>query len=177
MVYLLGILLFSYLAGGYVYSFFASVCGVLLYNFFFTEPYYTLQVYSPDYPITFLIMFIVGLFTSMLTIRIKRETFLAEEREKRIKSLYHIGWRLLEVKNVEALAEVSAKEITMQLHADVLAQLFDPSGSLRHRHVEGNDVFGDDRDRIACQETYQSGNPAAAAPRFSPKRKRIICLS
>jgi len=159
MMYLLGILLFSYLAGGYFYSFLASVCGVLLYNFFFTEPYYTLQVYSPDYPITFLIMFIVGFFTSMLTIRVKRETFLAEEREKRIKSLYHIGRRLLEVKNVEALAGVSAKEIAMQFHADVLAQFFDPAGGLRYRYVEGNDIFGSDRDRAACRETYQSGNP------------------
>lgn len=159
MIYLLGILLFSYLAGGYVYSFFASVCGVLLYNFFFTEPYYTLQVYSPDYPVTFLIMFIVGLFTSMLTIRVKRETFLAEDREKRIKSLYHIGRRLLEVKNTETLAEISAKEIALQLHGDVLVQFYDPSGNLCHRYVAGNDVFEGDREGVACRETYQSGNP------------------
>ena len=34
MIYLLGVLLFSFLAEGYIYSFFASVCVVLLYNFF-----------------------------------------------------------------------------------------------------------------------------------------------
>ncbi|MFZ3130680.1 MAG: ATP-binding protein [Desulfosporosinus sp.] len=158
MVYLLGILLFSYLAGGYLYSLFASVFGVLVYNFFFTEPYFTLQVYSSDYPITFIVMFTVGFFTSMLTIRIKRETFLAEEREERIKALYHIGRMLLEVKNGRSLAEVSAKEIAKQLRADVLVQFLDLSGNLRYRHVEGNDIFNDDKERIACHESYQSGN-------------------
>lgn len=158
MVYFLGILLFSYLAGGYLYSFFASVCGVLVYNFFFTEPYYTLHVYSSDYPIIFIVMFTVGFFISMLTIRIKRETFLAEEREERIKALYHIGRMLLEVKNGRSLAEVSAKEIMKQFRADVLVQLLDLSGNLRYRHVEGNDIFNDDKERIACHESYQSGN-------------------
>ena len=41
MVYLLGVIIFSYLANGYVYNFLASLSGVLLYNFFFTEPYYS----------------------------------------------------------------------------------------------------------------------------------------
>ncbi|MEL7567367.1 MAG: ATP-binding protein [Dehalobacterium sp.] len=159
MIYLLGILFFSYLAGGYVYSFFASVSGVLLYNFFFTEPYYTLRVYSPDYPVTFLIMFIVGFITSMLTIKVKLETQLAEDREERIKALYYIGKKLLGVKSGASLAQVSAEEIARQFHADVLVQFFDPSGNLRYRHVEGRDVFNDDTDRAACTETYQSGNP------------------
>ena len=48
MVYLLGVIIFSYLASGYVYNFLASLFGVLLYNFFFTEPYYTLEVYRHD---------------------------------------------------------------------------------------------------------------------------------
>jgi len=159
MIYLLGILIFSYLAGGYLYSFFASISGVLLYNFFFTEPYYTLRVYSPDYPVTFLIMFIVGFITSMLTIKVKLETQLAEDREERIKALYHIGRKLLGVKSGASLSEVSAEEIARQFHADVLIQFFDPSGNLRYRHVLGNDVFLDDKERAAIMETYQSGNP------------------
>ena len=109
MVYLLGVIIFSYLASGYVYNFLASLSGVLLYNFFFTEPYYTLEVYRHDYLITFLIMFIVGFFTSTLTMKIKWETFLAEEREQRIKALYVIGRKLLSVKNSAYLAEISAQ--------------------------------------------------------------------
>lgn len=159
MIYLLGILLFSYLAGRYLYSLLASICGVMLYNFFFTEPYFTFQVYSPDYILTFFIMFIVGVFTSMLTIKVKQETHLAEEREFHIKALYHIGRRLLEVKNTISLVKVSSEEIAKQFHADILVQFFDPSGNLQYSHVEGNNVFKYPEERNACIEVYQSGNP------------------
>ncbi|MHC1717366.1 MAG: DUF4118 domain-containing protein, partial [Acidaminococcaceae bacterium] len=159
MVYLLGVIIFSYLASGYVYNFLASLSGVLLYNFFFTEPYYTLEVYRHDYLITFLIMFIVGFFTSTLTMKIKWETFLAEEREQRIKALYAIGRKLLSVKNSAHLAEISAQEIAKQFSADVLIQFFNENNEIRNRYVAGNDLFVDDKERVACLEACQSGIP------------------
>jgi len=159
LVYLLGILLFSYMASSYLFSFFASLLGVLAYNFFFTEPYYTFRAYSPDYPLTFIILFCVGLFTSMLTIRIKRETFLAEEREKRIQALYHIGRLLLGVKNSNNLAEITAAELASQFSADVLVQFYDTSGAVRIRSVNGNDCFSDDKERLVCHEVNLSGSP------------------
>ena len=159
MVYLLGILLFSFLTGSYLYSLVASLFGVLFYNFFFTEPYFTLQAYSPDYPMTFLIMFFVGSFTSMLTIRVRRETLLAEEREARIKALYQIGRQLLEVKSSSNLAEVSAQELATQFDADVMIQFFDSTGNVKDQFVAGNDVFLDDKERVICHEAYQSCNP------------------
>ncbi|MPM07249.1 Sensor protein KdpD [bioreactor metagenome] len=159
MIYLLGILLYSYMAEGYVYSFFASVGGVLLYNFFFTEPYYTLQVYSPDYPIIFLVMFIVGSITSMLTIRVKIESQLVVDREKYISSLYYVTKRLLDVKSCNELAEISADELSKQFNADVLVSFFNSSGNVNCRIVNGEDVFNDGTDYMASMEAYQSGSP------------------
>ena len=159
MVYLLGILLFSFLTGSYLYSLFASLFGVLFYNFFFTEPYYTFQAYSPDYPMTFLLMFFVGSFTSMLTIRIRRETLLAEERESRIKALYQIGKQLLGVKSSDHLAEVVAEVLALQFTADILVQFFDTAGNIRSKYIKGADVFSEDKERIICYEAYHSGNP------------------
>jgi len=159
MIYLLGNLLFSYMAGSYLFSLIASILGVLCYNYFFTEPYFTFLAYNPDYPITFFVMFCVGFVTSMLTIRIRRETFLAEEREERIKALYHIGRNLLGVRSGENLAEVSAGEIAQQFSADVLVQFYDASGIIKVSCVKGNDCFSDDKERIVCHEVYLSGNP------------------
>jgi len=166
MVYLLGILLFSYLTGSYLYSLVASLFGVMFYNFFFTEPYFTFQAYSPDYPMTFLIMFLVGAFTSMLTIRLRRETVLAEEREERIKALYQIGRRLLGVKNSANLAEVSAEALSAQFYADVMVAFFDGSGKLRNRYVKGSDVFSQDKETIICREAYLSGNPCGCGTKL-----------
>ena len=169
MVYLLGVIIFSYLANGYVYNFLASLSGVLLYNFFFTEPYYTLEVYRHDYLITFLIMFIVGFFTSTLTMKIKWETFLAEEREQRIKALYIIGRKLLSVKNSGHLAEISAQEIAKQFAADVLVQFFNDNNEISNRYVAGSDLFVDDKERVACLEACQSGIPCGFGTKLFPK--------
>ncbi len=166
MIYLLGILLFSYIAGSYLHSLFASLFGVMAYNYFFTAPYFTFNAYSPDYPLTFIIMFCIGLFTSMLTIRIKHETLLAEEREKRIKALYHIGRLLLGVENSANLAEVSAEEISNQFSANVMVQFFDASGKVRNRFIKGNDDFDTDKERIICHEAFQSGNPCGCGTKL-----------
>lgn len=171
LIYLMGILGFSYLTGNYLYSLIASLFGVLFYNFFFTEPYYTFQAYSPDYPMTFLIMFVVSSFTSMLTIRIRRETLLAEERESRIKALYQIGRRLLGVKNSTNLAEVSGDELAAHFSANVLVQFYDASENVKNRYVKGEDVFTDDKERVVCREAYISGNPCGCGTKlFSDAR-------
>lgn len=159
MIYLLGILLFSYLAEGYIYSISSSVCAVLLYNFFFTEPYYTFKVNNPDYIITFLVMFCVGFITSMLTISVKRERLRVEDREKYISSLYNIEKKLLDVKDKEDLAKTSAEEISKQLDANVLVQFCEASGEVYCKTIQGEETFDTMADQAACLETFQSGSP------------------
>lgn len=159
MIYLLGNLVYSYLAGGYLYSLMASVFGVLFYNFFFTEPIYTLQVYNPDYPITFIVMFSVGFITSMLTIRIKNESQMVIEREEKIASLHAIGKNLLEVSSLEQLAKVTTNKIGEQFKAYVIAQFYDSNGLHCYKEVEGVNIFENEIDKAAMLETYQSGSP------------------
>lgn len=159
MIYLLGILLFSYLAEGYSYSLFSTICAVLLYNFFFTEPYYTLKVNNPAYFITFFIMFMVGFITSMLTIRVKMERQLVEDREEYISSLYYIEKKLLDVKSEEDLAKTSAEDISRQLNANIVVQFYNTTGDMVCKNIQGEEIFNGDTDRSACLETYQSGSP------------------
>jgi len=159
MVYLLGILLFSYLAEGYIFSIFSSICAVLLYNFFFTEPIYTFKVNNPNYLITFFVMFIVGYITSMLTIRIKLERQHVEDREQYISSLYNIEKKLLDVKSEEDLAKTSTEEISRLLNANVLVQFFDSIGNVLCKSIQGEKIFTGDIDQAACLETFQSGSP------------------
>lgn len=159
MTYLLGILLFSYLAEDYIYSLSSTICAVLLYNFFFTEPYLTFKVNNPDYLITFFVLFTVGFITSMLTIRVKLERQHVEDREKYISSLYFIEKKLLNIKSEEELAKTSAEEISRLLNASIIVQFGDPSGEVSCKCKQGEEEFDGDIDKTACIETYQSGSP------------------
>ena len=73
MIYLLAVLLSSYIANRKIYALYSSMLSVLLFNFFFTEPYYSLKAYDKGYPTTFLMLFIVGLFTGTMTRKLKQQ--------------------------------------------------------------------------------------------------------
>ena len=70
-IYLLGVMLISVFTKSSVCSLTGSVIAVLAFNFFFTEPRFTLQAHGSDYPVTFLVMFLVSLITGSMAARLK----------------------------------------------------------------------------------------------------------
>lgn len=70
-VYILGVMLTSVFTKNSVYSLINSIAGVLAFNFFFTEPRFSLNVHSNDYPVTFVVMFVVSFLTSSLAAKLK----------------------------------------------------------------------------------------------------------
>lgn len=70
-VFILGVLLISNKTNGYIYGGFASLFSVVLFNFFFTVPRFSLNFYDPGYLVTFLIMLTSALVTSTLTNKVK----------------------------------------------------------------------------------------------------------
>lgn len=162
MTYNLGVVLIAYLTEGYLYGIAASLLGVLMFNYFFTEPYYTLIAYSPEYPVTFIIMLIVALIASTLTARAKRESQRAEIRENRIQILYQLQKNLLSVNSKPELLKVASKDIGSLFDASVMICASDLSGELTMRHVTGMDIFKEEREKAAMMETYRSGMASGA---------------
>jgi two-component system sensor histidine kinase KdpD len=168
MTYNLGILIIAYFTDGYMYGIIASILGMLTFNFFFTVPYYTLQAYSPEYPVTFIIMLIVALITSTLTARVKRESRLAESREKRINILYQIDKSLLSVKSKQQVFEVAARDIGELFDTSVLLYAPEKNSDSVLKHIYGQDIFNTENDNKACIEAFQSGNPCGAGTELFP---------
>lgn len=106
MVYILSVLIISRVTVGYLYGILASGLTVLVFNYFFTIPYYTLHAIQEGYPITFVIMLLVALITSALTVRIKTQARLAVEREHRTEVLYEINKKLLASRDFEETIEL-----------------------------------------------------------------------
>ncbi|MGN1419413.1 MAG: DUF4118 domain-containing protein, partial [Acutalibacteraceae bacterium] len=70
-VYVLGVLVTSVVTTHQIYSLISSIVSVLVFNFLFTEPKFTLMAYDQGYPVTFLIMFLAALLTGTLAIKLK----------------------------------------------------------------------------------------------------------
>ena len=79
MVYILAVLIISVITTQRIYSLISSVVSVIVFNFLFTVPQYTLRAYEKDYPITFVIMFIAAFLTGTLATQVKIQAAKAAE--------------------------------------------------------------------------------------------------
>jgi len=165
MAYILGVLIVARQTDGYFYGILASAIGVLSFNFFFTEPYYSFLAYRPDYPVTFVIMLIAAVLTSTLTAKAKQEAKLSSLREKRTQILYQITKGLLEVRSMSQIAEVGGWEIVKLFNCSVIIAMLNSSGGLEEPHLfpVNNDEctinFDVFYNRQAIIETFNTGIP------------------
>lgn len=82
VVYILSVVMTARFTAGYINGIFASILSVLLFNWFFAAPYYTLKVNNPTYVITFVIMAATSLITSGLTSKLKVTSAKAKKMEQ-----------------------------------------------------------------------------------------------
>ena len=157
MTYNIAVVLVAYFTDGYIYCLTASVVSMLTFNFFFTEPYYTLLAYSPVYPVTFISMLLSAVIASTLTSSAKLESRRAENRERSVRILYQHEKNLLAANSKPQLIKTAAQDISELFGASVMIAAADLKGQLSMRHVVGPDVFQDDAEGKAVRETFESG--------------------
>lgn len=130
MIYILGVLGISMVTTGRSYSLLASLLSVLIFNFFFTYPYFTLMS-DPSYVATFGVMFIVALLGSSLTTRIKRQATLSAGKAYRTEVLLETSQKLQKAEGEDAIFAVSAAQLGKLLERDLLIYPVGEDGQLR----------------------------------------------
>ncbi len=126
MIYIFSVLLVSRMTEGYWYGVFSSAVSVLTFNFFFTEPYYTLNAIQSGYPLTFVIMLLVALITSALTVRMKAEALLAVKREHRTEILYEINKKLLATRGLDRIVALTNDYVVKLFERSIIFFTTDP---------------------------------------------------
>lgn len=109
MVYILGVLLSSYISDKKIYAVYSSLFSVMAFNFLFTEPYFSFKAYDKGYPTTFVMLFIVGLFTASQTRKLKLQNKESVKKAYRTEILLENSQKLRRCK--------SEKEVWEQLAA------------------------------------------------------------
>ena len=120
MVYILSTLVISRTTMGYFYGVLSSVVSVLLFNFFFTQPYFTFNASQPGYPFTFVVMLLVALATSAMTVRMKAQARLAAQREHRTEVLYEINKQLLATRGLRNIIDLTNSNINALFERSVI---------------------------------------------------------
>ena len=152
LIFLLGVLFSSIKSEGYLYGILASIIGVLSFNFFFTEPYYTFLAYRADYPITFIIMLISSIITSTLTSKIKKEVMLSNMREQRIIILYKNIKNLLKSRNKNEIVDICNISLMNILNKSIATSISDLDGNLNNQVVK---IYKDEDDNKLFKSTLE----------------------
>lgn len=123
MMYILSVLVTSVITTQRIYSLISSAISVVVFNFLFTEPRYTLLAYEKDYPVTFIIMFIAAFLTGTLAKRLKRQAAQAAQAAFRTKILFDTNQLLERVKEREQIITVTATQLMKLLNKDMIIYL------------------------------------------------------
>ncbi len=119
-VYILASLFTAVITEGKIYSLVSSVLSVLLFNFFFTQPLYSLAAYDPGYPVTFVVMFASALITSTFTKRVKEQARQSALQAHRTEVLLETSQKLQKAKDKPEILHESASQMQKLLRRTVL---------------------------------------------------------
>lgn len=128
MLYILGVLIISVVTSYQVYSLIASFVSIVVFNFFFTEPRFTLVASDKDYPVTFLTMFVAAFITGSLAARLKEQAKKSAMSEYRTKILFETNHLLERVKERDKIITVTATQLMKLLNRDMVVYLTEKNG-------------------------------------------------
>lgn len=175
LIYLLGVLGIAMLTDGRGYSLISSLLSVLIFNYFFTYPYFTL-LSDPGYLATFAVMFLVALLGSSLTTRVKRQAVQSADRAYRTEVLLETSQKLQKAEGVQSIVSVIDGQLGKLLERDLFLYLVGEDGALqaplRFSHANGSDwaaCFSDD-ERAAAEWVLAHNKSAGAGTGNLPDR-------
>lgn len=119
-VYILSVLVTAVTTSNRVFSAGSSILSVLAFNYFFTDPRFTLNAYDPGYPVTFVTMFLAAFLTGTLAVRLKRQTRQSAETAYRTKLLLETNQLLQKGIDSRSIADITAGQLTKLLRRTVV---------------------------------------------------------
>ena len=120
-VYILAVLVISVLTENRFCWVISSASGVLLFNFFFTTPKFSLMAYDKGYPVTFLVMLVASLVTGSIAARMKSHAKQSSQTAYRTKILLDTNQMLAKAKSADEIFEIAASQAKKLLALDAFA--------------------------------------------------------
>ncbi len=146
-VYILGILITSITSTSPLTSVVNSLLSVILFNYFFIEPRFSLHTYEAEYAVTFAIMLIASLITGTLAGKLKDNARHAAQEAFRAKVLFDTNQLLKKAEDPDAVLTITAEQVIALLDRDVIVYKADEDQKMDEGTIffssksDGNTVF------------------------------------
>ncbi|TKX31956.1 DUF4118 domain-containing protein [Campylobacter estrildidarum] len=120
MVFILAVFASSFISDNKFYALYSSLVSVLIYNFFFLNPFFSFKIHDSGNIITFATMFIVGFLTSVFTRRLKLQSKDLAKRAYRTAILLENSEKLARVKSKQELWEQLGNQALKLLNLPII---------------------------------------------------------
>lgn len=181
-LYLLAVVLTSYLTNGYWYGIAASILMPMAYTYFLAAPRMSFSSSSPFLFVTAGLMMIISFIISSITSKVKAQEVLARKREEESSVLYHLTRDLAGVTSVEEVVHLTLENIAKVFHTDCRLLFFDEEGKpestftlLEHGQINTEAHTNSKRDfseyKIRPELGYYKNNLQYEFPFYAPDGK------
>lgn len=119
-IYIFGVLVLSLLISNRWFCLISSIISVLVFNIFFTEPFFSLSAYDSSYPITFIVLFCTAFITSSLAAKIKQNSRQSKQKEYQTRVLFDAHKLLQKAETESEVTAAAANQLVKLLNRSVI---------------------------------------------------------
>ena len=140
----------------------AGVLGSLAYNFFYTAPYYSLAMSSPEDFVAVVVYLVGAVFTGTLAGRLRAQVEAMRAAHRRTETLYDFARKIAAANDTDDVLWAAAYHIAATLDCRSLILMPDASGALQQ--VQGHPTIEDldAREEGAARWAFEKAAPAGA---------------
>src|SRR5213078_739504 len=166
MVFLAAVLLTAVLAG-LGPSILAAVLGLLVYDFLFVDPRFTLTVAKPQDVLSMFMFLVVAVLTSELTARVRDQAEAARRREERTAALYAFAREIAGSADLDDLVRVILDHVA-RLFGTGAALLLPDAGRLVLRAIRPPGTALAETERATATWVWEHDRPAGRGTETLP---------
>ena len=111
---------------------------MIVFNFFFTEPLFTLHAYDAEYPVTFVVMLIVSFISCSIATRLKAIAIQSDATRARTKLLFDTASQLHKISEYDEILETTCRQLAKIVGKPV--SLYDRSKGLEKSYFFSSDT-------------------------------------
>lgn len=138
----------------------ASGLSFSFYNFFFTEPYFTFNVFKRDDVLTLVFFLLISIVVGDLAARLKRQLESIRASAKRTHQLYDFSRKVLKASSLDDTLWASVSHVANALSCSVLVLMPDKNGRLEICSGMPPEDTLSLKDRSAADWAWEKGAPA-----------------
>lgn len=183
-IYVLSVLLTALVTENQIYSLISAAVSVLVFNFLFTEPRFSLQAYDAGYPLTFGVMFLAAFITGSLVMRLKSHARQSAGVAFRTRILFDTNRLLQQAREKDDIIQVTASQLMKLLNRNIVIYP-EENGSLGEPRLffisgrddgEAGNCFSEKEQKAALWTFKNNKHSGASTDTFSDARCMYLAI-